>query len=130
MEESIRLLGEATSLLKAEEVYHAYINSSKDQLFLYIHNGMCVGCVGLKQYKEEIVLNHIAVDANFRSIGIGKSMVEWIGENFKASILIAETDREAVGFYKQLGFEITSLGEKYPGVERFRCHKKIEKHAG
>lgn len=33
----------------------------------------------------------------------------------------AETDQEAVGFYRKAGFVITSLGEKYPGVERFSC---------
>jgi hypothetical protein len=27
----------------------------------------------------------------------------------------------AVNFYRNIGFEITSLGEKYPGVERFQC---------
>ena len=28
---------------------------------------------------------------------------------------------DAVEFYRKLGFSIESLGEKYPGVERFRC---------
>ncbi len=35
--------------------------------------------------------------------------------------LQAETDRDAVGFYGKAGFTVTSLGEKYPGVERFAC---------
>ena len=33
----------------------------------------------------------------------------------------AETDKDAVDFYRKLGFSVTSLGEKYPGVERFHC---------
>lgn len=33
----------------------------------------------------------------------------------------AETDKNAVNFYRKIGFNITSLGEKYPGVERFKC---------
>lgn len=33
----------------------------------------------------------------------------------------AETDKDAVGSYRKNGFSITSLGEKYPGVERFDC---------
>ena len=33
----------------------------------------------------------------------------------------AETDIEAVDFYKKIGFQTVSLGEKYPGVERFKC---------
>ena len=36
----------------------------------------------------------------------------------------AETDKEAVEFYKKIGFQVKSLGEKYPGIERFHlCFK-------
>lgn len=31
--------------------------------------------------------------------------------------IVAETDIDSVGFYRQLGFVVTTLGEKYPGVE-------------
>jgi hypothetical protein len=33
----------------------------------------------------------------------------------------AKTDRDAVGFHRQCGFAVPSLGERYPGVGRFRC---------
>ena len=36
--------------------------------------------------------------------------------------IVAETDHDAVGFYAANNFAITSLGEKYPGVERFQVH--------
>jgi hypothetical protein len=32
------------------------------------------------------------------------------------------SDRDAVGFYAANNFAVTSVGEKYPGVERFRVH--------
>lgn len=35
--------------------------------------------------------------------------------------LMAETDADVVGFYAACGFSTHSLGEVYPGVERFRC---------
>ncbi|PFE51898.1 GNAT family N-acetyltransferase, partial [Bacillus cereus] len=38
----------------------------------------------------------------------------------------AETDKEAVGFYKKCNFKIESLGEKYPGIERFYCYLENE----
>lgn len=34
-------------------------------------------------------------------------------------VVTAETDHDAVGFYRTYGFSIHSLGEKYAGVERF-----------
>ena len=39
--------------------------------------------------------------------------------------LTAETDADAVGFYQRCGFEVESLGELYPGAERFRCTLKL-----
>jgi len=34
--------------------------------------------------------------------------------------IVDETDKDAVGFYSANHFVITSLGEKYPGIERLR----------
>jgi hypothetical protein len=36
--------------------------------------------------------------------------------------ILEETDIDAVGFYSAMHFVITSLGETYPGIERFRLH--------
>lgn len=36
--------------------------------------------------------------------------------------IVDETDKDAVGFYSANHFVITSLGEKYPGIERLRLH--------
>jgi len=61
------------------------------------------------------------VDASCRKQGIGRKTIEPVRQSFGARSLIAETDREAVGFYERCGFTIESMGECYPGVERFRC---------
>jgi ribosomal protein S18 acetylase RimI-like enzyme len=51
-------------------------------------------------------------------------MIDFIIEKHSLSYVCTETDKDAVGFYRNYGFEITSLGEKYPGVERFLCNLK------
>jgi hypothetical protein len=48
-------------------------------------------------------------------------MVSELIEEFQITHLEATTDSDAVGFYRRSGFKIESLGEQYPGVERFRC---------
>ncbi|MNW71139.1 hypothetical protein D3C74_508110 [compost metagenome] len=48
-------------------------------------------------------------------------MISEVSRTAGIETITAETDREAVGFYRSTGFPITSLGEKYPGVERFAC---------
>lgn len=51
-------------------------------------------------------------------------MIDFVCQTHSFDILTAETDIEAVGFYQNYGFNVTSLGEKYAGVERFLCTLK------
>ena len=66
-------------------------------------------------------MQHIAVLAASRRRGIGSALVSHVFDRFNLDELVAETDADAVGFYERRGFAVHSLGEKYPGVERFRC---------
>nr|WP_201024033.1 hypothetical protein [Paenibacillus sp. 32O-W] len=34
----------------------------------------------------------------------------------------AETDKDAVDFYRKIGFHVTTLGEKYPGIEHISAY--------
>ena len=45
-------------------------------------------------------------------------------KNASIDVSRGRTDDEAVEFYKKIGFQVKSLGEKYPGVERFCCYLK------
>jgi len=67
------------------------------------------------------VIRHIAVEPSVRKQGIGQHMVVWLLRERQFSHLLAETDHEAVGFYERCGFRVTSVGEVYPGTERFVC---------
>jgi len=53
--------------------------------------------------------------------GIAKEMIDCVIDKHKIKTLFAETDMDAVGFYRKCGFSINSLGEKYPGTERYKC---------
>ncbi|PTX64852.1 hypothetical protein C8P63_10170 [Melghirimyces profundicolus] len=58
---------------------------------------------------------------------IGRKIIrEWILEEGMREVT-AETDRDAVGFYRRLGFEIRSLGERYPGRGTLPMHSFNEK---
>ena len=66
-------------------------------------------------------IKHIAVSPKQRGDGVGRAMIDFIIDTYSSCTIIAETDKDAVNFYQTLGFKITSLGETYPGVERFQC---------
>jgi hypothetical protein len=53
-------------------------------------------------------------------------MIERIVSLHALDEIEAETDKDTVDFYRLCGFTITSLGEPYPGTERFLCVKKAK----
>lgn len=78
-----------------------------------------VGIAGYEAHADRIVLLHIAARPSERRRGIGKRLLWEIRTRHPERAVVAETDRDAVGFYRAVGFTVKSLGEKYPGVERF-----------
>jgi ribosomal protein S18 acetylase RimI-like enzyme len=56
-----------------------------------------------------------------KRLGVGKSLVQEAIARRHAKVVLAETDAEAIDFYIRCGFAVISLGENYPGVERFAC---------
>lgn len=89
-------------------------------------DGRLVGVIGYRlpatpDGRGATTLLHLATDPGFRHRGVGSALVRWVRAQCAAQPLEAETDRDAVGFYRAAGFRIDPLGEVYPGVERFRC---------
>jgi ribosomal protein S18 acetylase RimI-like enzyme len=82
---------------------------------------MLVGIIGLIHNLDEIEIKHIAIQTEHRHKGHGQELIRAISNLYPEVKLVAETDNDAVNFYKKIGFMIISLGEKYPGVERFKC---------
>ncbi|MFS0869796.1 GNAT family N-acetyltransferase [Paenibacillus xylanilyticus] len=96
----------------------------KDELLLdgYEDEGQLIGLIGYEQTGiSEITIQHIAVLPENRFKNYGRGMIAQLLEKYNPDRLIAETDQEAVEFYRNTGFVVYSLGELYPGVERFRC---------
>ncbi|MBB5180324.1 ribosomal protein S18 acetylase RimI-like enzyme [Planomicrobium koreense] len=121
-EEAVQLLAYATSVEHAANEYDEYAASETMELYGFADRERVVGCIGAAFIQpSELKIRHIAVLPSARGKGYGKKMVEAIQEKLHPHSIIAETDREAVGFYRSIGFNVTSLGEKYPGVERFYC---------
>ncbi len=89
-------------------------------------DGTVAGCIGIMLASDHhALIRHIAVAPHCRGRGIGRRMIETVWAQFQLRQLSAETDADAVGFYRRCGFEATSLGERYPGVERFQCVKNL-----
>ena len=53
--------------------------------------------------------------------GLGSRLIHQMNLLYPSFTLQAETDDDAVGFYSALGFQVSPLGEKYPGIFRYAC---------
>ena len=88
----------------------------------YEEDGAIIALIGVERLTESAArIRGIAVDRNRRRQGVGRLMVQALKLRHPGVTLYAETDRDGVRFYARCGFQVRSLGEKYPGVERFEC---------
>ena len=116
-------MGSASSKRLAE-VLELYKRDARYSLFECSFDGKR-GIVGLELLSrgdsEDARILHIAVEQSCQRAGVGRMIIRTLIEELGYKTLRAETDSDAVGFYVSCGFEIESLGERYPGVERFEC---------
>nr|WP_255574572.1 GNAT family N-acetyltransferase [Halobacillus sp. Nhm2S1] len=116
------LLSLATSEKNINQEYNSYMKLQTRKLYSYYLADENVGCIGIELFRpRQCEIKHIAVSPKHRNNNVGTKMINFILEKYAFETVLAETDIDAVNFYKNYGFQITSLGEKYPGVERFRC---------
>ncbi|WP_163253677.1 GNAT family N-acetyltransferase [Bacillus tropicus] len=104
-----------TSLKKAVLFYER----NKATLHRYEEKA-CIGIEIIGAKKARIC--HIAAVPQYRHNGMAVQMIKEVVRMYQLTYIEAETDDEAVEFYKNIGFQIKSLGEKYPGIERFHCY--------
>ena len=79
----------------------------------------------LEQSKIEII--GIAVDLSARGKGVGSYMINQVVNDYNLISVYAETDTDAVDFYRKNGFSVTKFSEIYDGetVTRYRCELNI-----
>jgi N-acetylglutamate synthase-like GNAT family acetyltransferase len=113
---------DAANQQAADRTIQAYQREAHWRMLGIEANGNVLGLIGLDLHTAEHgLIRHIVVHPASRGRGMGRSMIEDSCILLALRSVSAETDRDAVAFYARCGFVVTSLGEKYPGVERFHC---------
>ena len=88
--------------------------------------GTPIACIGLEpRGRDEAEITSLAVLPDWRRQGFARSLVFGTCEQLALRMLEAESDADAVDFYRAIGFAVENLGERYPGVERFRCRLEL-----
>jgi ribosomal protein S18 acetylase RimI-like enzyme len=92
------------------------------KVFALLDGQVVQGIIGLEPSSRALArVRHIAVPEALRRQGIGRRLLTEACAATGFTALVAETHRDAVGFYRACGFSVQSLGERFPGVERFSC---------
>jgi len=115
---------------KLRRLAEQYAGDGDVSAFGFADGGELIGVVALKRLGAgSFEILGIAVDPRRRGQGIGRRMLEEAALRLECGALYAETDGDAVGFYQKCGFDVVSLGMKYPGVVRYRCEKRLQRSA-
>ena len=69
----------------------------------------------------------IAVAENCRKLGIGREMIAQVMRREKLDRIIAQTDDDAVGFYRSCGFNTVREVVRYPDGEAVRYYCTLER---
>lgn len=107
---------------RLEQTIRTYEMNAGYELYGTEEDGSVIAIAGIVMDEENrLEIKHIAVQPDRRGEGLGRELVLALIELKNPQRIVAETDDEAVDFYRSIGFTIESLGETYPGTERFRC---------
>jgi len=88
------------------------------QLYGWVEDGNIVGVCGFEVHSDWVEILNIAVAENVRYCGIGGKMITALWKKYEMAIE-AETDDDAVDFYRKRGFQATAI-QKY-NVRRWTC---------
>ncbi|MCZ8512709.1 GNAT family N-acetyltransferase [Paenibacillus filicis] len=107
---------------RVEKTLNQYRNEPSHEIYGIEENGAVIGLAGFTLQEDGTLhLRHIAVHPEHRGQGYGRGLILELIELKQPKEIVAETDEETVDFYRNVRFDIVSLGELYPGVERFHC---------
>ena len=101
-----------------------FLNDNSVKIFACFEQDKLLGIMVvsfIEQRKIEII--GIAVDVSARGKGIGSYMINQVVNNYGLLSVYAETDNDAVGFYRNNNFSVVQFSETYGNetVVRYKC---------
>lgn len=82
-----------------------------------------IGFVSFDASREPVEIEYIAVGAAAQHGGHGSRLIEAVRDHVGGATLYAQTDDDAVDFYRKRGFTITSAAPdpRWPERQRYDC---------
>lgn len=109
---------------KFDKKIDLFLNDNSVKIFTCLNQGKIIGVMVVSFIEEKkIEIIGIAVEVSARGKGVGSYMINQVVNNYGLLSVCAETDNDAVGFYRKNGFNIMEFSETYDGaiVVRYKC---------
>lgn len=97
-----------------------YRENENTFIYGFKHNGEYKGIIVFEFSNDSATILDIAVKPRYQGRGIGNKLIDFIFNNFNAKNITAETDDDAIGFYKKYGFTVTDTKIEY-NAKRYVC---------
>lgn len=112
---------------KVKRAIKSYKSNPALELLGYYDEEELIGLIGFHIQTNNILeIIHIAVSPDEQGHGYGRGIILEVLALKSPSKIIVETDEDSINFYRSIGFSVVSLGEMYPGVERFKCTYEVD----
>ena len=98
----------------------SYKENKNANIYAYRENGKYLGVVVFEICRTAATICDIAVHSSCRGKGIGSCLIDFIFKEFSVARINAETDDDAIGFYKKYGFIVSETFVKFDTV-RYKC---------
>lgn len=104
-----------------ESVY----GKQQGKFYVAEENETIIGIIGVRRVDNAYVeIMHIAVDEGHRMKDVARKMIRYVDDSERVDEIIAETDDDAVNFYKKLGFKVKKHEDKFTGAIRYSCVRR------
>ena len=122
--------------MPTEEKFHKkvdrFLEDSSIKFLACFDQGKRVGVMAVSFMEPmKIEIMGIAVDVAARGKGVGSYMISQAVNDYDLLSVYAETDKDAVGFYRNNGFRIGEIYETYGDetVIRYQCELTMESNS-
>lgn len=99
-----------------------YQEDESTNIYVYKEDGEYKAIVVFKITNNSTVILDIAVKPDYQGQGIGSKLIDFIFNSFNVNNITAETDDDAIGFYKKYGFTVADTKVKFD-AKRYTCVK-------
>jgi N-acetylglutamate synthase-like GNAT family acetyltransferase len=120
-----RVLEQSHGSTEALEEACAHYRSGEWTFIGWQEGDEILACAGAEKLSSGTIgIRSIAVVPAWRDRGLGRTLIDALAERARAKQVVAETDDDAVGFYRRCGFAVEDATPKL-GRARYRCVREI-----